>query len=263
MVIQSLEEPPIQLFIVKESDVDIFERLDDLACFLSPKPTATASQEASSLNCGDSPLMSSPYSSKHPSRRSSICSSKSSNSSACSKSLNYDEESYLSTSEQLHSSKGTASTRGSGSRRTSGTSRLKKQRRVEFNPRIKVRRIPHVRDASEDELTKGWYREDELANIKQEALETIRRVKAKEVPKDKEELRGLQKSNKKLRRSLCAMALTYVLDEQKRQTRNKVHDTEAMAKLYRSFTFSSEKIAQVLGRQDAEAAREIYRNAKP
>jgi hypothetical protein len=120
-----------------------------------------------------------------------------------------------------------------------------------------------VRDASEDELTKRWYRQDELANIKQEALETIRRVKAKEVPKDAEELRGLHKSNKKVRRSLQVMALAYVLNEQKRQTRSKVHDTETMAKLYRSFTFSSERIAQVLGRQDAEAAREIYSDAKP
>ena len=262
MVIQSLEEPPIQLFIVKESDVDIFERLDDLDCFLSPKPAATASQEASSLNCGDSPLMSSPSSSKNPSRRSSICSSNhstsSSNSSVCSKSLNYDEESYVSTSEQLHSSKGTASTRGSGSRRASRRSRVKKQRRVEFNPRIKVRRIPHVRDASEDELTKRWYRKDELAGIKQEASNTLRRVKAKELPKDGEELRGLRMSKKKQRRSLWVMALTCVLDEQKRQARDKVHDSETMAKLYRSFVFSSEQIAQVLGRQDAEAAREIY-----
>jgi hypothetical protein len=250
MVIQSLEEPPIELYIVKESDVDIFE---NLGCFWSPKPAANASQEASSLNCRDLPLMSSPYSSKNPSRRSSICSSKnSSNSSACSKSLNYDEESCVSISEQSHSSKGTRS------RPTSRGRRLEKQHHVEFNPRIKVRSISHVQDASEDELTKRWYREDELADIKQEASETLRRVKAKEVPKDGEELRGLHMSKKQQRRSLWAMALTCVLDEQKRQARNKVHDAETMAKLYRSFALSSEQIAQVLGRQDAEAAREIY-----
>jgi hypothetical protein len=262
MVIQSLEEPPIQLFVVKESDVDIFKSLDDLDCFLSPKPTAT-SQEASSLYFGDLPQRSSPYSSPNPSRRSSICSSTSSNSSVCSKSLNYDEESYVSISEQSHSRKGTARRRGTGSRRYSRRITIKKQRHVEFNPRIKVRSIPHVQDASEDELAKRWYREDELADIKQEASETLRRVKAKEVSKDGEELRGLHMSKKQRRRSLWVMALTCVLDEQKRQARDKVHDSETMAKLYRSFVFSSEQIAQVLGRQDAEAAREIYNQTKP
>jgi hypothetical protein len=230
------------VFVVKESDVDIFESLDDLDCFLSPKPTATASSKKTS----------------HPS---SICSSNSSNSSVCSKSSNFDDESLLPFSEHSHSSSGTA--RGSEHRRSSRRRRRKKQRSVEFNPRIKVRRIPHVQDASEDELTERWYREDELAGIKQKASETLRRIKADEVPNDGEELRGSHRSKKQQRRSLWVMALTCVLDEQKRQARDKVHDPETIAKLYRSFAFSSVQIAQVLGRQDAEAAREIYSSAKP
>jgi hypothetical protein len=255
MVIQRLEEPPIPLFVVKESDIDIFGSLEDLGCFLSPKPAATASQKASSLHCGDlPPLLYSHLLSKMPSYCSSLCSS---NSSICSKSLNFDDESFVSFSEQSHSSRGTASTIGSGSRRSPPRRRLEKQRHVEFNPRIKVRSIPHEQDASEDELTKRWYRQDELADIKQEASETLRRVKAKEVPKDGEELRGLHMSKKQQRRSLWVLALTCVLDEQMRQDRDKVHDPETMAKRYRSFAFSSEQIAQVLGRQDAEAAREI------
>jgi hypothetical protein len=294
MVIQSLEGPPIQVFVVKGSDVNIFESLDDLDCFLSPKPTATACQEASSLNCVGLPLVFSPYSSRNPSRRSSMGSSNSSNSSVCSKSINFGDESFVPFSEQSHFSSGTARRRGSGfseqshfssgtaRRRGSGFSeqshfssgiarrrgsgsrissrrrRLKKERHVEFNPRIKVRNIPHVQDASEDELTERWYQKDELADIKQAAAETLRRAKAKEVPNDGEELRGLRMSKKQQRRSLWIMALTCVLDEQKRQARDKVHDPETMAKLYRSFAFSSEQIAQDLGRQDAEAAREIH-----
>jgi hypothetical protein len=262
MVVQRREEPPTQLFVVKDSDVDIFGSLDDLDFFLSPVPNnVTASQEAS-LNCGHLSVTPSPYSSQKPSRRSSICSSNhstsSSNSSVCSKSLNYDDESYVSFTEQSHPSRGTARRRGSGSRKSSRR-RLKKQRHVEFNPRTNVRSIPPVEDASKDELTKRWYRKDELADIKQEASETLRRVKAKEVPKDGEELRGLHMSKKQQRRSLWVMALTCVLDEQKRQARDKVRDPETISKLYRSFAFSSEQIAQVLGRQDAEAAREIYR----
>jgi hypothetical protein len=265
MVIQRLEEPPIQLFAVRESDIDIFESLDDLDRFLSPKPPANASQEVSSLNCGDLPLVSSHHFSKFPSSSSSFCSPNSSNSSLslnssvlCFKSFNFGDEPSVSFSDQSHSSRGTGRRRGSGSRRPSHRRRLTKQRHVEFNPRIKVRSIPHVQDTSEDELTTRWYRQDELADIKQEASETLRRVKAKEVPKDGEELRGLHMPKKQHRRSLWVMALTCVLDEQNRQDRDKVHDPETMAKLYQSFAFSSEQIAQVLGRQDAEAAREIY-----
>jgi hypothetical protein len=263
MVIQRLEEPPIQLFAVRESDIDIFESLNDLDRFLSPKPPSNASQEVPSLNCSDLPLMSSHHFFKNPSSSSSFCSPNSSNSSLslnssslCSKSLSFGDESFVSFSEQSDSSRGTARRRGSGSRRSSHR-RLKKQRHVEFNPRIEVRNIPHVQDASEDELTTRWYRQDELADIKQEASETLRRVKAKEVPKDGEELRGLHMPKKRHRRSLWVMALTCVLDEQKRQARDKVHDPETMAKLYRSFASPSAQTAQVLGRQDAEAAREI------
>jgi hypothetical protein len=266
MVIQRLEEPPAQLFVVKESDVDIFASLDDLDCFSSPVPNSVTACQEASLNCGDLSIIPSPYSSQKPSRRSSMCfsnhssnhSSNSSGSSVCSKSLNYDDESYVSFTEQSNSNRGTARRRGSGSRKSSRR-RLKKQRHVEFNPRTNVRCIPPVEDASEDELTKRWYRKDELADIKQEASEIRRRIKAKEGPKDGEELRGLHMSKKQQRRSLWVMALTCVLDEQKRQARDKVRDPETMAKLYRSFAFSSEQIAQVLGRQDADAAREIYR----
>jgi hypothetical protein len=256
MFIPSLEEPLIQHFVVKESDVNIFESVDDLDCFLSPKPAPTASQEASSLNCGNLPLMPSHHSSRSTSCGSSSCSS---NSSRCSKSLNFDDEpSFVSFSEQSHFNSGTGSRRGSGSRLSSRRKRPKKQRHVEFNHRIKVRSISHVQDASEDELTKRWYRKEELADIKQEASKTLRRAKAKELPNDGEELRGLRMSKKQQRRSLWVMALTCVLDEQKRQARDNVHDPKTMAKLYRSFAFSAEQTARVLGRQDAEAAQEIY-----
>jgi hypothetical protein len=252
----TLEEPPIQLFVVKESDVNVFESLDDLDCFLSPKPATTAFQEASSTNCGDLPLLSSHHSSRNPCCGSSSCSS---NSSACSKSLNFDDEpSFASFSEQSHSTSGTGRRRGSGSRLSSRRMRLKKERHVEFNPRIKVRSIPHMQDASEDELTERWYRKDELADIKKEASKHLRRAKAKELPNDGEELRGLRMPKKQQRRSLWVMALTCVLDEQKRQARDKVHDPKTMAKLYRSFAFSSEQTARVFGRQDAEAARELH-----
>lgn len=73
---------------------------------------------------------------------------------------------------------------------------LKRQCHVKFNPWIKVGSIPYVQDTSKDELTKRWYWQSEQANIKQEALETLQKVKAKEVPNDGKELQELHVSKK-------------------------------------------------------------------
>jgi hypothetical protein len=64
-------------------------------------------------------------------------------------------------------------------------------------------------------------------------------------------------TQKRQRWSLWLMALTCVLDEQNRQTRNGVpkdRGAENLAKLYKSFAFSAVQIAQQIGQDDAEEA---------
>jgi hypothetical protein len=130
------------------------------------------------------------------------------------------------------------------------------KKRVSFNSRIKVRGIPHVKDISQSELSHRWYQEEELAEIKQTASGIIKRAKASETLEG-ECVHGLHMSKKQQRRSLWVMALSCVLDEQKRQSSHGlVRDPEKMAKLYKSFSFVSEQMAQANGKSDAQFVRE-------
>jgi hypothetical protein len=80
-------------------------------------------------------------------------------------------------------------------------------------------------------------------------------AKNNELPVD-DSLRGLRMSKKQQRRSNWIMAMTCVLDEQKRQAREKINHPEQLAKLYRSFAFTAQKTAEKSAREDAEAIRE-------
>ena len=101
-----------------------------------------------------------------------------------------------------------------------------------------------------------WYRDYELADIKQEASALINAAKTKKsVSKDSTELRGLHMSKKKQRRQLWVMALTCVLDEQRNQAALGVSDPAKLARLYQSFTQLATKVAIKTGESDAEAAK--------
>ena len=64
-------------------------------------------------------------------------------------------------------------------------------------------------------------------------------------------------SKKHKRRSLWMMALSCVLDEQRRHKRELGHvPADELAKAYMSFAVTSQQIAQIIGQQDAEAAQE-------
>ncbi len=110
--------------------------------------------------------------------------------------------------------------------------RLQPKNKVTFHPRVDVRTIPKLNNLPEEELTSRWYQHYELAHIKNEVTETIRMAKNKELPveNDQNTLRGLHMPKKQRRRSLWIMALTCVLDEQKRQARDQVNDPETLAK---------------------------------
>jgi hypothetical protein len=138
------------------------------------------------------------------------------------------------------------------------SSRRNPKKTVIFHPQVNVRTIPTISNIPEQELASRWYRHYELAHIKNEVTETIRMVKNKELPAESSEntLRGLHMPKKRRRKALWIMAITCVLDEQKRQARDQVNDTETLAKLYSSFAFTAKQIAQEMARLDAKAVEE-------
>jgi hypothetical protein len=239
--IQALETPIDQPFVVSESDIDIFSGQEDqdnfdllLQCYPKvdfdnihlPPPRLTGTE-----------------------RRPSLCSS--SSSSICSKSVKYDGDAFVSCGDQSETSRNSDTRK----HRRRFSSRLQPKNKVSFHPRVDVRTIPKLNKLREEELKSQWYQNYELTHIKNEAAETIRMAKNKELPAENGEttLRGLHMSKKHQRRSLWIMALSCVLDEQKRQARAQVNDPETLAKLYSSFAFNAKKTAQEMARQDAKA----------
>ncbi len=295
MVLQTLEQAPIEPFVVQQSDVDLFDSLDDLDTLVatSVRPPraprkirdhgshlmsscSTLPEESVDLEGVDRILATESEDSVHSrssrrgSRRSSICSSSSSNSSICSKSFGFNDgdDSIVSCDESIsrheyfdESPSGSYSSRRK-SRRTRKLTICKSKksrapiRHVTFTSTVTVRCIPDLDDFSSEEKSQVWYNEEELLEIKHEAQQLIQQAKEKKVPHTADELRGLHMTQKRQRRSAWMMALACVLDEQNRQLRNGVpkdRASETLAKLYKSFAFSAVQIAQKLGQDDALA----------
>jgi hypothetical protein len=243
MFIQGLEALIDKPFVVTESDIDIFSCQEDqdnfdllLQCypkvdfedFHLPSPRLTGANGGSSM-----------------------CSTASS--SISSKSLNYDDDSFVTCGDQSETSRNSDIRK----HRRRFYSRIKPKKTVTFHPQLNVRTIPRLNNLPEEELTSRWYQNYELAHIKNEVAETIRMAKNKELPAENGEntLRGLHVPKKQQRRSLWIMALTCVLDEQKRQARDQVNDPETLAKLYSSFAFTAKRIAQEMAHLDAKAVQ--------
>jgi hypothetical protein len=209
MILQCLESPIDQPFVVKESDIDIFSCQED--------------QGNCQENQGNFEHL--PLCYPRIDFEDFHSSSSSSSSSICSKSLNYDD-SFVSCGDQSETPSRNSDTR---KHRRRLSSQLKAKKTVTFAPQVNVRTIPKLR-------------------IKNEVTATIRMAKNKELPAE-------DMPKKQRRRSTWIMALTCVLDEQKRQARDQVNDPETLAKLYSSFAFNAKKTAQEMARLDAKAVQ--------
>jgi hypothetical protein len=229
MIPQSLEAPIDKPFVVTESDIDIF------SCQEDPDIFDLLLQYPPKLDFDDL-------------HRTPPCLSPSSSTS--------DDDSFVPCcGDQSETSRNSDKTR---KHRGRFSSRRKPKKTVTFHPQLNVRTIPRLNNLPEKELTSQWYQSYELVHIKNEVTETIRMAKNKELPAENGEnstLRGLHMPKKQQRRSLWIMALTCVLDEQKRQARDQVNDPETLAKLYSSFAFTAKRIAQEMAHLDAKAVQ--------
>jgi hypothetical protein len=234
-------------FVVKESDLEIFS-CEELLSTTPPTQRCTFPKRKST-------------------RRSSTCSS----STASSKSSMSSKSSYSDDNESMASDFGEISiaskhagsrTRGRRSRRRLSSTSAKPKKSVQFHSRISVRDIPHLSQLSDEDITHRWYRKSELAAIESDAGKTIRNAKENGVDTVLDDsthhtVRRLNCSKKQKRRNLWVMALSCVLDEQKRQAREGVDDPESLACIYRSFAFTSEQKARDNGRRDADVVRRL------
>ena len=169
---QTLRDPTDKPFIVKASDVDLFDSDDTLELFQVAESTKAVDQvpfvgrHRDSLTHHATKMSLPSFSKRSRSRRASVGSlSMSSASSISSQSLRFDDDESLAS----HFSQ---DTQRSKQRRLS-TRRAKTAEKVTFHRRIKIRPIPRLDCISDEEVSATWYNQQELAAIKEAANEDL------------------------------------------------------------------------------------------
>jgi hypothetical protein len=130
--------------------------------------------------------------------------------------------------------------------------------RVSFNGGVLQQPYIHVNDILDDDVNKAWYSRKELSETKSECRHTINRMIAGECHEEDTLYcsRGLERrtpASEKRHQQIKFDALDAVLDEQDRQWRDGVSDTESLARAYSACTSHSAKIAHAMAASDERA----------
>ena len=136
----------------------------------------------------------------------------------------------------------------------------KKTRFANFN---RIEYIPRIEDLSEEEMFSTWWSQEELEQIKQTCILTLKLASSDDAIPERAKgdlcLRGLEAKTPlaaKRRWETKKLAWKIVLDEQWEQWDKNIDDPEALAEVYRRFALNSEKRAQLVGLKDAEASKQ-------
>jgi hypothetical protein len=130
---------------------------------------------------------------------------------------------------------------------------------VSFDKKVLLQPYLHVNDLLDDEIDNAWYSRTELSETKSECRHTINSMIAGYCHEEEDTVycsRGLERRTpacQKLRQQTKFDAWDVVLDEQDRQRRAGVSDTESLAQGYSACTSHSAKIAHLMAVSDERA----------
>ena len=136
------------------------------------------------------------------------------------------------------------------------------RKRLSFATSPDIRSIEHHNEYTQAERASYWYQPNEIQEIRQEVCQLTKKCRRRYIlsvsfsDPDEEHCLGLwMKSAKAARakKSRWVMALSSVMDEQKKQGQRCIKDPERIAQRYRSFTAASEKIAHDKANRNCEA----------
>jgi hypothetical protein len=140
-------------------------------------------------------------------------------------------------------------------------------RHVSFSKRVKVKKTLSAFDYTSEEMQATWYDSEEFEDMTSEVQRTVQMI-AKGQRLDESSChceRGIESKTpqgKDMTRSHRRKARKAVLhtQEQLRQKRVAVVDPEELAAVYAAYSSVSRYAAQVMGRSDEQAAREVNQN---
>ncbi|KAG7353770.1 hypothetical protein IV203_003125 [Nitzschia inconspicua] len=126
---------------------------------------------------------------------------------------------------------------------------------------VQVHDIPSIEDYSKEERSKTWFSRREFGEIKASHKELIRRLSNRECIPDTEDcsvrgLEGRSQANSKNRQNIIMAGILAVLNEQDIQKIEGRNDPEALAIIYRQYSYHSLQAASIMGRRDEAAIAE-------
>jgi hypothetical protein len=141
----------------------------------------------------------------------------------------------------------------------------KTKRSVKFHSRVRFKHIKHIDDYSDREYFATWYVEEDLQEVFDHCVETVRRMVNGNVLQDENGYcpRGLEyktPTGAKTRKQNKSKGIRIVLDEQERQRSEGINDPVRLAKLYYESATDSRRAYRLLAMQDQEEARPILQS---
>jgi hypothetical protein len=141
----------------------------------------------------------------------------------------------------------------------------KTQRTVKFHSRVRFKHIKHIDDYSDREYFATWYVEEDLQEIFDHCVDTVRKMVHGEILAEKNGYcpRGLEyktPTGAKTRKQNKSKGIRIVLEEQERQRAEGINDPERLAKLYYKSAVDSRRAYRLLAMQDQEEARPILQS---
>ncbi|KAL3920616.1 MAG: hypothetical protein SGILL_003172 [Bacillariaceae sp.] len=182
---------------------------------------------------------------------------------------NSDDKVVMKKNSPRRKSKSPGKKRGRVVRRKSDSSTESKEdggkKSVTFFGRIRFKHVKHIDDYSDKEYFAAWYVEEDLADIFQHCVETVRRMVSGNVLDEEDGFcsRGLEyktPTGAKTRKANKSKGLRAVLDEQERQRALGINDPERISKLYHKCGADSRTAYRLLAMKDQEEARPILQS---
>jgi hypothetical protein len=138
-------------------------------------------------------------------------------------------------------------------------------RSVSFNPILRFKPVKHINDYSDRDCCSIWLMEEELEDIFDHCVETVKMMVRGELLLEDEGYcpRGLEfktPAGARARKESKALAMKLVLDEQDRQVRRGIYDPELIATMYRDAATDTRRVSRIMAMKDQEAARPMIQS---
>lgn len=145
------------------------------------------------------------------------------------------------------------------------TGKTKQQNKISFCPKVKVNKIIHINEYTDDEINATYYHRDEMKSVRQQLRETVKILEEQPTADEFKESNSFSKRGAEFRTSEGArirhrnknIAWDALFDAQDAQFEDGVFDPEVLASIYSAATTHCQHAAHLLALKDQEELNEM------